>query len=62
MKPLSLSSEARSPEPPPQTRRDRYRRAAAFIESWLADESGYDEEVWPLLEEELKDARMRCRV
>jgi len=42
------------------SRRDRYRRAAALIERWLADESGYDEEIWPLLEEELKGGRMRC--
>jgi len=61
MKPLPLSIEERSPAPPAQTRRDRYRRAAVLIESWLADESGYDEEIWPLLEEELKGGRMRCR-
>ncbi len=39
----------------------RYRKAVALVENWLNDESGHDERLWPLLEEELQDNRMRCR-
>ena len=35
-------------------RRDRYRQAAALLRQWREDESGYDEKIWPLLEEEFK--------
>lgn len=31
----------------PETIRERNRRALALIEEWMADESGYDEAVWP---------------
>jgi len=44
-----------------QTRRERYRAAAALLREWRAEDDGYDDEIWPLLAEELKDARMRCR-
>jgi hypothetical protein len=33
-------------------RRDRYRQAAALLRQWREDDSGYDEKIWPLLEEE----------
>ncbi len=39
----------------------RYRKAVALVEDWLNDESGHDERIWPLLEEELQDNRMRCK-
>jgi hypothetical protein len=29
---------------------------AALIESWLGDESGHDEKLWPLLEKDLEEA------
>jgi len=41
-------------------RQDRYRRAAELIREWQADQSGYDDEIWPLVEEELPNLRTHC--
>ncbi len=35
-----------------EDRRDRYRQAAALLRQWREDDSGYDEKIWPLIEEE----------
>ena len=46
--------------PPPLDLDDlRKRNAAArhLLEEWLADASGYDEETWPLLQEQLEAER-----
>jgi hypothetical protein len=37
----------------------RSRRAAELLHEWMAVRDGYDEEIWPLLEEELADSRTR---
>jgi hypothetical protein len=42
-------------------RRERYRQAVGLIDQWMAEEDGYDREMWPLVKEELKDLRTRCR-
>jgi hypothetical protein len=42
-----------------KARRSRYKRAASLLEKWMADESGYDETIWPALEQELKDSAVR---
>jgi len=42
-------------ETSPQAREAGYLLLARRIESWLRDDSGYDETVWPLLEGELED-------
>lgn len=39
----------------------RYRRLAAQLQEWTAEDAEYDEEVWPLVEDELRSLRMRCR-
>ncbi len=31
-------------------RRDRYERVIALLDEWFADESGFDERVWPEVE------------
>jgi hypothetical protein len=43
------------------SRSERYRRAAALLREWMADESGYDEIVGLLLDEELKKDPIRFR-
>ena len=43
------------------SRSERYRKAAALLREWMADDSGYDEEIWPALERELKDVGIRLR-
>lgn len=42
-------------------RLERNRRAAALLREWMAEDEGYDREIWPLLEEELRDLRMQVR-
>jgi len=44
-----------------EEREERYRRLAAQLQEWAAEDAEYDEEVWPLVEEELRSLRMRCR-
>jgi len=44
-----------------QSRRERYERLAKLLQTWKGDESGYDDEVWPLVEEELQELRIRLR-
>lgn len=53
----SLSSPRQ--EGRPQEDRVRTRNAAArkLLQTWLADESGYEEETWPLLKQALEDNR-----
>ncbi len=41
-------------------RRERYRKAAERLRQWSQEDHEYDERVGQLLEEELKDAGLRC--
>ena len=41
--------------------RSRNAAAIALIESWLADTSGYDEEVWPRLKARIEESRTSTR-
>lgn len=50
-----LSGPARAPKA------DRYRQAAALLRQWMAEDDGYDDAIWPLVNEELEGLRMRCR-
>lgn len=47
-------------EPPEQSRERRYRQAAELLREWKHDDTGYDDEVWPLVEEDLPNLRTRC--
>ena len=42
-----------------QEERERAMHAADLIQSWIEDESGYDQEIWPLVERELSNIRTR---
>lgn len=44
-----------------RSRRERHARLIALIESWLADESGYDETVWPRLKARIEESRTSNR-
>jgi hypothetical protein len=46
---------------PPAERMERNLKAAALLREWMADDSGYDEEVWPVLEQALKEDPIRFR-
>ena len=37
------------------------RRLIKTLQSWLADESGYDEETWPWLKKALEEDRLSAR-
>ena len=41
----------------PVSPRQRNRAARQYLRAWLADESGYDEETWPLLRRALEEDR-----
>lgn len=43
------------------SRRERYARLVALIETWLADDSGYDEDVWPRLRRGIEESRTSDR-
>ena len=45
----------------PAGRIERNLKAAALLRKWMADDSGYDEEVWPSLEQALKEDPIRFR-
>jgi len=38
-----------------------YAAAAALLEKWLIEQDGYDDRVWPVLEQELNDVALKCR-
>ena len=51
-------SEKLSPSPEQQ---ERYRKAAVSLREWMEAGDGYDDEIWPLIEEELKDPGIRVK-
>ncbi len=46
-------------DPRTEDRRRRNAAAIALLDEWMADESGYDEETWPLLRDALDRERER---
>ncbi len=40
---------------------ERQKRLVALIRQWMAEDDGYDERVWPILDAELKKDRFRLR-
>ena len=52
----SVTAGAARSESPLSTRY-RNRAARQYLHAWLADESGYDEETWPLLRQALEEDR-----
>jgi hypothetical protein len=49
-------------DPDPAVRAEQIRQnqaALRLIEEWLADESGYDERVWPIIEKRLAENPVR---
>ena len=48
-------AEVREPDPllTPELR-ERQRQAGALVSAWMQEKDGYDAEVWPLLEQELR--------
>lgn len=44
-----------------QVQRDKNEAARRLLQEWLADESGYDEEVWPQVKQLIEDNRLSTR-
>jgi uncharacterized lipoprotein len=44
-----------------QAQRDKNEAARRLLQEWLADETGYDEEVWPQVKQLLEDNRLSMR-
>ena len=45
----------------PTEQRQRNKAAIAHLEAWLADDSGYDERVWPDVKEAIRANRLSER-
>jgi hypothetical protein len=43
----------------PQELQERSRQAAELLRKWMSADDGYDEQIWPLVEEELTSSRTR---
>jgi hypothetical protein len=43
------------------THRTRARKLIKLLDTWLADESGYDERVWPRLKRRIEENRLSPR-
>jgi len=48
-------------QPPSPEQQERYRKAASLLRQWRDADDGYDAEIWPLIEAELKGLRTRLR-
>lgn len=57
---LTTPDRLGSPALPGQ--QERYRKVAELLREWMGADDGYDDEIWPLIEEELRDPGIRCRV
>ena len=49
------------PEPLTREERERYRAAASLLREWIREDDGYDDEIWPAIEEELRRGGLRSR-
>ena len=50
-------------EPSPSTeQQERYREAAALLRQWMQEKDDFEEEIWPILEEQLRNRRLRLWV
>lgn len=57
----AVANSRRLDETPEVEREDGNRQAAALLHQWMSEADGYDQEMWPLLKDELRDLRTRCR-
>jgi excisionase family DNA binding protein len=47
--------------PSPEEQKKRAARVIQLLEQWMADESGYDEEAWPIVKRLIEENRMSDR-
>jgi len=56
-----LSADDASPFETPSLRLGNNAAALALLAEWMADESGYDEEVWPKVKQMMEENRLSDR-
>lgn len=59
--PLSSGSRHRQEVSPLAQQTAKNQAAIQLIDQWLADESGYDEEAWPILKQTIEENRLSTR-
>jgi hypothetical protein len=57
----TITRRTRSLHTPACLARIRARKLKKLLDSWLADESGYDERVWPRLKKAIEENRLSSR-
>ena len=55
------SKARRAPRRPTDEQRAGALKAIALLDEWMADESGYDEEMWPQIQAALERDRLSSR-
>lgn len=56
-----LESAVHEAAPQQSTNAERTERLLHYLDEWLADESGYDEETWPKVKAALEEDRLSSR-
>jgi len=57
----TITRRARSSRTPESLARIKARKLKKLLDTWLADESGYDERVWPRLKRAIEENRLSSR-
>jgi hypothetical protein len=57
----TITRRARSSHTPESLVRVKARKLTKLLDTWLADESGYDERVWPQLKKAIEENRLSSR-
>jgi len=57
----AIARRARSSHPDEPLARIKARKLGKLLDTWLADESGYDERVWPQLKKAIEENRLSSR-
>ena len=57
----TITRRVRSSRPRASAQTTRTRKLAKLLDKWLADESGYDERVWPVVKKAIEDNRPSYR-
>jgi hypothetical protein len=57
----SPSAADKTADPPVQSDQDSYRAAVQLLADWKAEESGYDEQTWPLIRKSVERNRLSLR-
>jgi hypothetical protein len=57
----TITRRARPSHTPESLSRIKARKLKKLLDTWLADESGYDEKVWPIVKKAIEQSRPSYR-